>query len=524
MHDKHFIRFVGAALRAGVIALAGLTAAFSPALGAAAFGHGQHALNASAPHGSVATASRRRPNIVFVLTDDLSMDLVRYMPQVRALAARGLRFTNYFVADSLCCPSRASIFTGNFPHDTGVFENLGPDGGFGAFHVRGDEGRTFNVALQRVGYRTAMMGKYLNGYLYNEGQARVARNYIPRGWSEWDVAGWGYPEYNYELNQDGRIRRYGGMPRDYLTDVLARDGVRFIDQSAGSGHPFFLELAPFAPHAPYTPAPRYGRAFPGLSAPHPPSFNTLPNDAPRWLSNRPPLTMSQQRQIDVAFRRRVQAVQSVDDLLAKIEAALAAHRMLADTYVVFSSDNGLHTGEYRLMPGKLTAFDTDIHVPLVIAGPGIPAGAKSDAMAQSVDLADTFAAFAGTSMSSDGHNLAPLLRGGQAAGWRDAVLVEHEGPAVNKADPDLQSAITGDPPSYEAIRTPRFLYVEYRTGERELYNLVVDPYELRNAIRTLGTAQLAHLHNKLLALENCHNGPRCWSAEHVDDVTARFAP
>ena len=512
-------RLVGAVLGAGLVVLGGLTAAFSPALGASRLAHGQRAQRAYAQDGWIATTGRRRPNIVFVLTDDLSMDLVRYMPQVRALEHRGLTFTNYFVADSLCCPSRASIFTGNFPHDTGVFENLGPQGGFGAFHVRGDERKAFNVALQRAGYRTAMMGKYLNGYLYNEGAAPVARNYVPPGWNEWDVAGWGYPEYNYDLNHDGTIRHYGNKPRDYLTDVLARDGVRFIDESAGSGQPFFLELAPFAPHDPYTPAPRYAHAFPGLSAPRPLSFNALPSDAPRWLSDHPRLTAPQLGQIDDAFRKRVQAVQSVDDLVAKVERVLAAHGMLRDTYVVFSSDNGLHTGEYRLMPGKLTAFDTDIHVPLVIAGPCIRAGARSDAMAESVDLADTFATLAGTTMSTDGHSLVPLLGGGRPAGWRDAILVEHQGPAANKADPDRQTAVTGDPPSYEAIRKPGFLYVEYRGDEREFYDLAADPFELHNVIATLGKTQLAHLHNELVALDHCHSGPRCWSAEHVDDAT-----
>lgn len=145
-------------------------------------------------------------------------------------------------------------------------------------------------------------------------------------------------------------------------------------------------------------------------------------------------------------------------------------------------------------------------------------------MAQSIDLADTFAAFAGTTSPSDGHDLAPLLKGGHAAGWRDAILVEHEGPATNKADPDLQTPLTGDPPSYEAIRTPTFLYVEYRTGERELYDLPTDPYELHDLVARLGKAQLARLHNELLALETCHSGPRCWSAEHVDDSAALFRP
>ena len=135
-------------------------------------------------------AESRRPNIVFVLTDDLSMDLVRFMPEVQALATRGATFDNYFVSDSLCCPSRSSIFTGKFPHDTGVFANGGADGGIGAFYANGNEETSFNIALQQAGYRTAMMGKYLNGYLQD--RSPVPGTYVPPGWSEWDVAGWGY--------------------------------------------------------------------------------------------------------------------------------------------------------------------------------------------------------------------------------------------------------------------------------------------------------------------------------------------
>ena len=181
-------------------------------LGAAACGGGSKkktsTLPSNPPHvgGTPPTAPkpfRGRPNIVFVLTDDLSSNLVRYMPHVVAMERHGLTFSNYFVSDSLCCPSRASIFTGNFPHDTHVYGNFGTRGGFPAFHRRGEERHTFAVALQRAGYRTAMMGKYLNGYDAVAGhvadgeRTNVPATYVPPGWNEWDVAGWGYPEFNY---------------------------------------------------------------------------------------------------------------------------------------------------------------------------------------------------------------------------------------------------------------------------------------------------------------------------------------
>jgi arylsulfatase A-like enzyme len=511
---------LGVALAVVVAALAG---AFSSATGTAQkFASTQlsslgSVSGSGSQHGAVArvSAAHRHPNIVFVLTDDLSMNLLRYMPQVQALQARGLTFRNYFVSDSLCCPSRSSIFTGNFPHDTGVFDNVGKVGGIRAFYAHGDEYDTFNVALQKAGYRTAMMGKYLNGYLQGPKRSPVSNRYVPPGWNRWDVAGLAYAEFKYRINQNGRIRRYGTAPRDYLTDVLAHRGVSFIDSSASRHKPFFLELATFAPHYPYTPAPQDASKFPGLVAPRSPAFNVLPTDPPRWLSGHKPLTQSQTRTIDTAFRKRVQDVQAVDRMLTQLEAALSKRHQLNNTYIVFSSDNGYHMGEYRLTPGKLTAFDTDIHVPLVIAGPRIPAGATTGALAENVDLAKTFEGIAGISRPCDGHSLLPLFHGGIPRHWRNAVLVEHHGPATSAQDPDRQNTESGNPTSYEAMRTPGFLYVEYRDGEREFYDVKNDPDELHNLAGRLSTGQLSRLHRELARLQDCHTGRACWAAEHV---------
>jgi arylsulfatase A-like enzyme len=466
-------------------------------------------------------AGPRHPNIVFVLTDDLSMDLLRYMPQVQALQRNGMTFNNYFVSDSLCCPSRSSIFTGEFPHDTGVFTNAGPFGGLRAFYNHGDENRTFNIALHNLGYRTAMMGKYINGYLEGPHRSPIANTAVPPGWSEWDVAGWGYREFNYKLNINGTIHRFGHAPRDYLTDVIARRGVRFIDRSAAAGTPFFLELATFAPHTPYVPAPRDANRFPGLMAPEPPNFDVLPTDPPSWLAGHPPLTLHQIDRINRAFGRRVQDVQAVDNMIGRVRTELQQDGLANDTYIVFSSDNGLHTGEYRLTPGKLTAFDTDIHVPLVVNGPGVPVDTSSDAMTENVDLAATFAQMGGTALSTgDGRSLLPLMRGGLPDDWRNAILVEHHGPKPDRDDPDAQDRASGNPPSYEAIRTARFLYVEYGDGEREFYDLQNDPYELDNLVPSLSPTQLDTLHADLTRLQDCHGDATCWTAGHLQAVLA----
>jgi N-acetylglucosamine-6-sulfatase len=460
--------------------------------------------------------SQNRPNIVFVLTDDLSSNLLRFMPHVLQMQRQGVTFKDYFVSDSLCCPSRASTFTGNFPHDTGIYSNTGKHGGFDQFYARGEAQRTFAVALERAGYRTAMMGKYLNGYMGQKGMPAVApATYVAPGWTRWDVAGWGYPEFDYALNQNGRLHSYGDRPSDYLTDVLSRDAVSFINNSTAARKPFFLEVATFAPHSPFVPAPRNSGDFPGLTAPEPASFNQLPVNAPAWLANHPRLGPGDIATINRDFRKRAQSVEAVDDMIGQIEATLAADHVQGNTYVVFSSDNGLHMGEYRLMPGKMTAFDTDIRVPLIVDGPGVAAGSSSTAMAENIDLAKTFTAIGGTTLPSDGHSLLGLLHGVATTGWRNAILVEHQGPVRRRTDPDFQLPVSGNPPSYEAMRTHDFLYVEYKDGEREYYDLRSDPFELDNLAPYLSAGELAELHAELLAMEHCHNGAACWAAMHV---------
>lgn len=258
----------------------------------------------------------KRSNVVFVLTDDLAWNLVQYMPHVLEMQKDGVTFANYFVTDSLCCPSRASIFTGRYPHDTGIFRNTGEDGGYLAFRTRGHEGATFATALSAAGYRTAMLGKYLNGYL-------PMKHAPPPGWKLWAVAGNGYPEFHYNLNDSGRIVEFGDEPTDYLTDVLSALAVRFIEQAAGV--PFIIEVATFAPHAPYTPAPRDAGAFPDLRSPRPPAFNAVPDaDAPTWLRRHPPLSDADMAEIDRDFHKRAQSVLAVDKMIGALQAAVAA--------------------------------------------------------------------------------------------------------------------------------------------------------------------------------------------------------
>jgi N-acetylglucosamine-6-sulfatase len=478
------------------------------ATGALAAAAGLVASTAASP--AAAEAAAAPPNIVFVLVDDLAWNLVQHMPNVQRLQTDGTTFTNYTVTDSLCCPSRSSIFTGKFPHDTGVFTNGGSDGGFAVFRNRGNENKTFATALQAQGYTTAFMGKYLNGYLPKD-------LYTPPGWTEWYGAGDAYGEYNYNLNENGTLVHYGNTDADYLTDVVGAKGKSFIKRQAAANKPFLLEVSTFAPHGPFTPARQDLDKFPGLTAPHTPAWDTLPTNAPTWLAGNGPLTAAEIDKINTDHRKRAQAVQAVDRMIAGLRQQLTASGVANNTYVVFSSDNGFHMGDHRLVEGKQTAYDHDVVVPLVIAGPNVPSGISRPQIVQNIDLAPTFQRLGGAPVAGDvnGRSLVTLLTGGQTQPWRTGSLIEHHGPGVSADDPDAQDARNGMPTTYEALRTATYTYVEYDNGEHEYYDRTTDPYQLNNTYAGLSASRKATLHAELDALKNCHTNASCWDAGHV---------
>jgi arylsulfatase A-like enzyme len=503
------------------------------------------------------TTKTSRPNIVFILTDDL--DAATYdpaqFPELRNLMTSvGTTFTHFYVDDSLCCPSRASILRGQYVHNTGVLNNTTPTGGFERFHADGRERSTVATWLHARGYRTGLFGKYLNGY-----PDTVSPRYVPPGWDRWVSPSGGnpYSEYHYQLNDDGKLVAYGNQPSDYLVDVLSHKATRFM--SSVGRHPFFAYIAPFVPHEPATPAPRYANAFPGVTAPRPSSYDQqAPSNSPSWLHDRPPLSPAVQRYIDILYRRRLQDMLGIDDLLRNVVDTLQRNGQLDNTYIFLGSDNGFHLGQHRLPPGKETAFDEDIRVPLVVRGPGVPHGTTA-AMAMNTDLAPTFAALAGASTPRfvDGRSLLPLLHAGPTPRtWRRGALVEHYGrvdvpplhPAtttveppdrflpsspVAPSDPDddegFNRAETGAPPrsrlplqslnafgvavpEYQALRTGRHLLVEYTDGQYQLFDTSRDPNELDDLAGKASRRVLRPLVATLQKLERC-KGSGCRRVE-----------
>jgi arylsulfatase A-like enzyme len=471
-------------------------------------------------------AAAVRPNLVLILTDDLDVNLhsLEYMPHLKAaMSDQGTTFSNYFVPVSLCCPSRATILLGQYSHNHHIFSNFPPDGGFQLFQQYELDKATIATALQAAGYHTVLMGKYLNGYPHTE-----SPTYIPPGWSEWYVptSTSAYGGSNYQLNENGRLVSYGSAPGVYLTDVLAAKATDVIRRAKGGAEPYFLYLATYAPHAPATPAVRHQNLFPDLRAPRPPSFDESAQTLrakPRQFQDVPPLAANDIAKIDALYRRRIQSLQAVDELVARLLWALQINGELDRTYIVFTSDNGFHMGEHRFRPGKYTSYEEDIHVPLVVRGPGIAAGRVRDDLAESVDLAATFADLAGATLAvrPDGRSLMPLLTGsGPApAGWRQAALIEQrpfpqKGPAgLEPPDPgDGENLGTFPPVTFRGLRTKSGKYVEYATGEREYYDLAADPYEIHNLISKVDRAYLSKLSAVLSRLHACA-GNSCRTAE-----------
>ncbi|HEY0934440.1 MAG TPA: sulfatase-like hydrolase/transferase, partial [Trebonia sp.] len=247
-----------------------------------------------------------------------------------------------------------------------------------------------------------------------------------------------------------------------------------------------------------------------------PSFNVPNTNPPGWLQVHQPLGAKEIKQLNDSFNLRVEAVQAVDRMIGDMMAKLAQSGLDKNTYIVFSSDNGYHMGEYRLNPGKQTAFDTDINVPLIVSGPGVPAGRTAPQLASNIDLNPTLLTLAGLPVPAtvDGHSLAGIWHGQNPAGWRQAILIEHHGPDNIPGDPDRQDRASGIPPSYEAVRTAAALYVAYDNGDREYYDTTTDPYELDNIV---SHGVPGNLGSALKAMENCHSGAACWAAAHLSN-------
>src|SRR5918997_5985687 len=332
-----------------------------------------------------AVGATAKPNIVFILADDMRKDDLKYMPKtLSVLRDKGMSFSNAFVSNALCCPSRATIMRGQYAHNTGVWSNKGSRGGWKAYSSNGNEKDNMATRLDAAGYRTGLFGKYLNEYPGAKDK--------PPGWDRWFAHTDGSSYYDYKINDDGRIIHYGSTSADYETDVIADHAKTFIGASAKAGVHFFALVAPRAPHSPATPATRDKHAYDGLKVRRLPSFNEKNvSDKPPWIRKLPRLSDAKTAKIDNRAEKRAETLQALDDLVAGIVGGLADRGVLSKTYIFFTSDNGWHAGEHRIPQEKWRPYEEDVHMPLLVRGPGVAAGRQAqEKLVLNTDYLPTF--------------------------------------------------------------------------------------------------------------------------------------
>ena len=460
-----------------------------------------------------------KPNIILILTDDQDLILgsMDALPQVHELLAKeGTTFANAFVPLSLCCPSRSSILTSLYTHNTQIYTNTLPDGGFQLFRGLGHENRTIGVALQAAGYRTALMGKYLNDY-----PKGVDPTYVPPGWNEWDVPAIGdaYYQYNYTMNQNGLLIPHGNAEADYLDDVITQRARGFINEAAvlrtpSSSSSIRTRRTSRLPRRRGT---RSSSARPRRRAPR---RSTRPTSATsrRAIRGRRRLNQYEMNELDKLYRLRLRSLKAVDEAIARLIDLLEKNGQLDNTYIIFTSDNGFHLGQHRLLATKYTPYEEDIRVPLIVRGPGVRANKVVKAFVENIDLAPTIAELAGATMPApvDGRSFVPFLRGTQPAQpWRQQVYLEQfkfrEVPGTGVQEP-ADGPTVEEYPTHLGLRTMTYKFVEYSTGEREYYDLVNDRYELQNLAPKLDAQLLAKLTARVHALSTCR-GQTCRNVE-----------
>jgi arylsulfatase A-like enzyme len=495
-----------------------------------------HLVTAAPAHpvsASPAAMKDARPNIVLVLMDDFSLELLATMPQARRMQAAGATYRNAHVVDSLCCPSRASLLTGRPPHQTGVLTNtandsVNPVGGYKAFTHYGNAQRAFNVSLNRSGYTTGFIGKYLNGYekYTNYEGKHFAPGKVP-GWSEFEaILGGGYHEWGFWstwLDSTGRLRlRHDVKPqrttsaavrdRHYATNVASERATRFLRRHRD-------DKAPYGPHAQMRKAYPGNPAFPSAFADRAPKGDPTGGNcgtrqcsaltlrdlkgyadprqdnaptylrrdgttrpAPAWNTNSVTLTAGAALR---HYRDRARMVQSIDRMLGRLRAEAGPN-----TYFFLTSDNGFHLGQLQLNGGKGTPYDADTHVPLVVTGPGVRPGTRHQ-FVSNLDLSSTFESLAGLSPPKyrSGNSFAQSLRRPRTAGGR-FVFYDHTYAMSRAGEVDDDTAVGGDIesiPSYIGVRGKRGLLVRIDLDDSwrgtdhawELYRYDV-PWEDRN--------------------------------------------
>jgi arylsulfatase A-like enzyme len=529
---------------------------------------------------SAAAATPEQPSFVVIQTDDQTLDSLyaafgqpklRVMPNTQDLIAkRGETFNRYYVSYPLCCPSRVSLMTGRYAHNTGVKGNIQPNGGYFGFSFRA--AYTHNIAtwLQGAGYRTIHVGKFLNGY---GGEPYSNGTEEPPGWSSWHSvlkSDTDHYYYGYSLNNNGVVegpygdsgtwepREYttrddigcpfaplNGQPCFYETDMLTNLATQEL-RATSPEQPFYLQLDYTAPHGDFRhpagpePAPRHYDWFKGAPLPHNrgQGFDEgNVTDKPSFIKEAPYLSLSDIHTYRVYWDKQLEALRSIDDGVKLLVDTLGSLHRLRNTYILFTSDNGFFFGEHRLIGGKFLAYEPSTHVPFLIRGPHIKPGSESGEIVGNIDVAPTILELAGVTpdKSVDGRSMKPFFEDPELRTLRPYLFesfvetsdVDEAGAIAEPGDQSTTpterkrstsaihelhprnagatASILAPPKDYEGIRLGPYKYIAWPDGEKELYDLEKDPYELNNLVRIPNYFPVRNfLHRELTErLEDC---------------------
>ncbi|KAM3419737.1 Arylsulfatase [Cercospora zeina] len=495
-----------------------------------------------------------RPNIVMVLTDDqdnwASLD---YMPLLqRHSTDHGTKFANHYCTVSICCPSRVDLWTGQAAHNTNVTNVSPPYGGYPKFVENGLNDKWLPVWLQAQGYNT-----YYTGKLFNSHSVENYNDPFVKGFngSDFLLDPYTYAYWNATMTRNNAAPiSYEGQ---YSPDVVAEKTYGWLDEAVFHEQPFFIVAAPVAPHSNQDPkvpgvmsipeyAPRHAHLFKNFTIPRTPNFNPASPSGVSWVKDLPQLNETVIEYHDEYQRSRLRALQSVDEMVKQLVERLDGYGLLEKTYVIFTTDNGYHISQHRLPPGKECAFETDIHIPFIVRGPGVPAGKIAEVVSSHTDLTPTIMKLAGADRPDLDGTPMPLSQGALSAGsFGEHVNVEYWGKALPEGKYGKigsEPFSPGGPPisarnnTYKALRLVAdeysLLYTVWCTGERELYDVRQDPGQTRNLLDAEGSAPspdrlllgrpledaTARLDAVLLVLKSCkaRSCHKPWESLHPD--------
>ena len=506
---------------------------------------------------SIYAKTQGPPNIVLFFMDDQDMATLSFMKQSLAIFGPSpVQLINTFTTTPVCCPSRSTLFTGQWLHNNGAVNNSVAGNCDSLTWQQMNNYSTFALGLQQAGYDTFFAGKYLNTYngANNGGSA------VPPGWTDWHATG-SSAQYDYNMSENGVLVPHGSTyPTDYLPLVILQHAVNFLNARNGSLNPFFMMLSLTASHLPDDAEPKYQNDYVGIKVPRGGSYNSSAAGKEFIIAFQEPLDDNKAKYTDLVFRRRLQILETADDIVHNITTMLKESFLINNTHLFYASDNGFHTGNYRMIQDKRLPYDTDIRVPIMWLPPtswNVQPFNVTRPVAL-VDLAPTFLNLANvTWQHMDGLSLLNLTMIGNDSQWRTALLIEYRGEGEENENPQHLSCSNKDtnvpcfyitntvfsiPPlwsganfcycydsrnnTYNCLRyldlhnnPPKDqMYCEFlaappgATNGKEFYHLIPDPYELSNIISSILPVTQTAFEDEIARLSTCRGSTSCFSS------------